>query len=135
MIHFVFWENKSFVDFYFFRKFCQTLRTLPTYHKIPPTLRDYIEYGATSSMSQQQQFDPLRTLTPTSNLPASTASPQPRAHSPMNVNIFPRMTGGQTITAQQQQYSTGNGAGGGGGGGDGERRENLAQKGVRKKFY
>jgi hypothetical protein len=106
--------------------FIQTLRGLPTYSEIPTGIRDYLEYGSKTSI--QQQFDPLRTLTPTSNLsqPPTTASPQPQiSHSPMTTSMFPRMNSGPPIT-NQQQYVTGNGGGGVG-------RENPAQKGVRKR--
>ncbi len=99
--------------------FVQNLRSLPTYSEIPSTIRDYLDYGSKTNI--QQQFDPLRTLTPTSNLPPPTiASPQPPINSS---NMFPRMNSGPPIN-NQQQYTTGNGGGGGVG------RENPAQKGV-----
>ena len=98
----------------------QSLRSLPTYSEIPSTIRDYLDFGSKTNI--QQQFDPLRTLTPTSNLPPPrTASPQPPINSS---NMFPRMNSGPPIN-NQQQYTTGNGGGGGGVG-----RENPAQKGV-----
>jgi hypothetical protein len=111
--------------------FVQSLRNLPTYSEIPLSIREYLEYGSKTNI--QQQFDPLRTLTPTSNLPPPppTASPQPQiSHSPMNTaTMFPRMNSGPPIT-NQQQYTAGNGAGGGGVG-----RENPSQKGVNKKKH
>jgi hypothetical protein len=106
--------------------FVQSLRSIPTYSEIPVNIREYLEYGSKTNI--QQQFDPLRTLTPTSNLPPpTTASPQPQiSHSP---SMFPRMNSGPPIT-NQQQYTTGNGGGGAGGGGVGVGRENPSQKGV-----
>ncbi|CAF3833846.1 unnamed protein product, partial [Rotaria sordida] len=100
--------------------FLQGLRSLITYSEIPLNIREYLEYGTKTNI--QQQFDPLRTLTPTSNLTSSTTvSPQPQiSHSTMNTsNMFPRMNSGPPIT-NQQQYVTGNG---------GVGRENPAQKG------
>ncbi len=100
----------------------QALRNSPTYSDIPSSIRDYLEYNSKPTISQT--FDPLRTLTPTSNLPPPppTASPQPQiSHSP---SMFPRMNSGPPIN-NQQQYTTGNGSGGGGVG-----RENPSQKGV-----
>jgi hypothetical protein len=96
--------------------FVQSLRSLPTYSDIPSTIRDHLDYGSKTNI--QQQFDPLRTLTPTSNLPPTTiASPQPPINSS---NMFPRMNSGPPIN-NQQQYTAGNG---------GVGRENPAQKGV-----
>ena len=101
----------------------QTLRGLPTYSEIPTSIRDYLEYGSKGSMPTQ--FDPLRTLTPTSNLPLAApqiASPQPQiSHSPMNNAMFPRMNSGPPINNQQQQYAPGS---------VGVGRENPGQKGV-----
>ncbi len=104
--------------------FVQSLRNLQTYSEIPIQIREYLEYGNKTNI--QQSFDPLRTLTPTSNLPPpSTASPQPPiSHSP---SMFPRMNSGPPIN-NQQQYSAGNGGVGVPGGGVG--RENPSQKGV-----
>jgi hypothetical protein len=101
--------------------FVQSLRSLPTYSEIPSAIREYLEYGSKTNI--QQQFDPLRTLTPTSNLPPPppSASPQPPINSS---NMFPRMNSGPPI-ANQQQFTVGNTGGGGVG------RENPAQKGVK----
>lgn len=107
--------------------FVQSLRVIPTYSEIPLSIRDYLEYGSKPNLPQS--FDPLRTLTPTSNLSQpTTASPQPPiSHSP---SLFTRMNSGPPI-ANQQQYPTGNGNGTGGGGG-GVGRENASQRGVNQ---
>jgi hypothetical protein len=119
-------DNTAIKSIYFRMReqptFVQNLRSLPTYSEIPPSIREYLEYGSKTNI--QQQFDPLRTLTPTSNLPPPpTPSPQPQiSHSPMNTaSMFPRMNSGPPITGQQQ-YAPGNVGGVG--------RENPAQKGV-----
>lgn len=106
--------------------FVQGLRNLQTYSDIPVHIREYLEYGTKTNI--QQPFDPLRTLTPTSNLPQpATASPQPPiSHSP---SMFPRMNSGPPIN-NQQQYSAGNGGVGVGVPGGGVGRENPSQKGV-----
>jgi CCR4-NOT transcription complex subunit 1 len=79
----------------------QALRNLPTYSDIPPTIRDYFEYNS------KQTFDPLRTLTPTSNLPSQPVDTNSQLHN------FSRMNSGPSITTNPQQFT----------------KENSAQKG------
>ncbi len=69
-------------------------------------IRDYLEYNTKPTITQT--FDPLRTLTPTSNLP----SQPPVATSPHS-HIFSRMNSGPSITTNSQQFG----------------KENPAQKG------
>lgn len=91
----------------------QTIRSLPTYHEIPASIRDYLEYN------NKPAFDPLRTLTPTSNLSSQPATTSPHSH------IFGRMNSGppgvsnvqQAAPPVQTQYSA--------------VKDNQAQKGVR----
>ncbi|CAF1576548.1 unnamed protein product, partial [Adineta ricciae] len=102
--------------------FVRELRALPTYLDIPRNIREYLEHGTKPTIPQQ--YDPLRTITPTPSLPLpTTASPQSQlSHSSMTpANMFPRMNSGPSITSQQ--YIPGNNIGGGLG------RENPAQKG------
>jgi hypothetical protein len=93
--------------------FLQTLRGLSTYQEIPPAIRDYLEYNSKPTI--QPSFDPLRTLTPTQNLPS-----QPIASSPQT-NIFSRVNSETTVTTNQPQYTAGTSVIG---------KENPAQKGV-----
>jgi len=86
--------------------FLLTLRSLPTYSDIPLTIRDYLESNSKPTISQT--FDPLRTLTPISNL-----STQPVPTSPHS-QMLSRMNNVTAITTNQQQYV----------------KENSAQKGV-----
>ncbi len=86
--------------------FLLALRSLPTYSDIPLAIRDFLEYNSKPTISQT--FDPLRTLTPISNLPTQPVPTSP--HSQM----FSRMNNGTAITTNQQQYV----------------KENSAQKGV-----
>lgn len=66
-----------------------------------------MDYNTKPTISQT--FDPLRTLTPTSNLP----SQPPVATSPHS-HIFSRMNSGPALTTNPQQFT----------------KENPAQKGV-----
>ncbi|CAF1270900.1 unnamed protein product [Adineta steineri] len=75
----------------------QALRGLPTYSEIPPTIRDYLEFNTKQSISQT--FDPLRTITPTSNLPSQPVATSPHSH------IFSRMNSTSTITTAPQQFN------------------------------
>ncbi len=71
------------------------------------SIRDFLEF--TSKPTISQTFDPLRTLTPTSNIPPTQpAPPSPHSH------IFSRMNSGPSITNNPQQFG----------------KENPAQKGV-----
>lgn len=104
--------------------FLHGLRSLADYSEIPTSIRVYLEDESKGSMPAQ--FDLLRTLTPTSNVPLAApriASPQPQIPHPSIHNIlFPRMNSGPPINnQQQQQYAPGNA---------GVGRENPGQKGV-----
>lgn len=74
----------------------QAVKNLPNYSNLPATIRDYFDYNA--KVTLPPAFDPLRTLTPTSNLPPQPpiASPQPQT--------FSRMTSGPAITTNPQQF-------------------------------
>ncbi len=88
----------------------QALRNSTTYSDIPSSIRDYLEYNSKPTISQT--FDPLRTLTPTSNLPSQPVTTSPHAH------MFSRMNSStSSITTNQQQFNP-------------IGKESLAQKGV-----
>ena len=72
------------------------MKNLPNYSDLPASIRDYFDYN--SKVTLPPAFDPLRTLTPTSNLPPQPpiASPQPQT--------FSRMTSGPAITTNPQQF-------------------------------
>lgn len=110
----------SFVieQFRFFRareqpNFVQTIRLLPTFHEIPSSIREYLEFNPKAPIGTG--FDPMRTLTPTSTLSvqatATTTTTSPHSH------LFPRMNSGASINTPPIQYTA--------------PKENPAQKGVR----
>jgi len=72
----------------------QALRNLSTYSDIPPAIRDYFEYNSKPTITTQT-FDPLRTLTPTSNLPSQPIDSNPHS--------FSRMNSGPSITTNNPQ--------------------------------
>ncbi|CAF0989426.1 unnamed protein product [Adineta ricciae] len=71
----------------------QAVRAAPTYSEIPASIRDYLENNTKSSIAQA--FDPLRTLTPTSNLPTPPVATSPHSH------IFARMNSTPAVTTAQ----------------------------------
>lgn len=61
----------------------QALQSLPNYSEIPATITDFFEYHAKTSVSHT--FDPLRTITPTPNLPQQPVTTSPHMFSKMNI--------------------------------------------------
>ncbi|CAF3203227.1 unnamed protein product, partial [Rotaria sp. Silwood2] len=89
--------------------FLQALRSLPTYSELPSAIVDYLDYNSKSTISQT--FDPLRTLTPTSNLSSQPVATSPHSHMFSRMNSVPLMT-----TTNQQPFNP-------------IGKENIAQKG------
>lgn len=78
----------------------QAVRAAPTYSEIPASIRDYLEFNTKPSIAQT--FDPLRTLTPTSNLPTPPVATSPHSHMFARMNSTPAATTAQPPPQVQQ---------------------------------